>query len=92
MVNVLCVNNNNNNKMKNCKHDYLQLFHCDKHANFIITPTFPPQFSYGVVRIEIGNKSKVKIGLKKKKNVSDAKTPMPSLYTKHFVIVITCTY
>ena len=56
--------NNNNNDNKYCKNVFFTIltpFHCHKQT-FLITPTFLPQFSFGVVRIEIGNKLKVKIG------------------------------
>ena len=56
--------NNNNNDNKYCENVFLQFYHLSHFhkQTFLITPTFLPQFSFGVVRIEIGNKLKVEIG------------------------------
>ena len=59
-------NNNDNNEMKNCK-KLMVLYNFNTFPIVINTRIFnhtyfPPQLSVGVVRIEIGNKLKVKIG------------------------------
>ena len=58
-------NNNDDNKMKNCKMVFYNFNTFPIVINtqiYLITPTFLPQFSFGVVKIEIGNELKVKIG------------------------------
>ena len=77
-------NNNNDNKEKMVFHNF-NTISIVINTQILITPTFHPN-----VRIEIGKKLKVKIGLKIESEnwifqmyVSDARTPMPSLYTCH---------
>ena len=51
--------NNNNDNNKYCKNVHFNTFPIVINTQIF---TFLPQFSFGVVRIEIGNKLKVKIG------------------------------
>ena len=77
--------NNNNNDNKYCKNVFLQFlpqFSFVLEFSLVPRPFFRPHkngLGTRLVRIEIGNKLKVKIF---QMYVSDARTPMPSLYTK----------